>query len=87
MLDYNIGHTDKPLMPYIILKTTKNNSESTDNRLPYSKDNGAQKGTMEFVNVPLDTAYAKGELDKIVEKEGWKPVVDSKTNEVIYTAV
>ena len=87
MLDYNIEHTDKPLMPYIILKTTKNNSESTDNRLPYSKDNGAQKGTMEFVNVPLDIAYAKGELDKIVEKEGWKPVIDDKTNEIKYTAV
>jgi len=87
MLDYNTEHADKPLMPYIILKTTKNNSESTDNRLPYSKDNGAQKGTMEFVNVPLDTAYAKGELDKIVEKEGWKPVIDDETNEVKYTAV
>ena len=41
----------------------------------------------EFVNVPLDIAYAKGELDKIVEKEGWKPVIDDKTNEIKYTAV
>ena len=87
MLDYNIDHNDKPLMPYIILKTTQNNSENTNNRLPYSKSVEPQKGTMEFVNVPLDTAYAKGELDKIVEKEGWKPVIDSDTNEIKYTAV
>jgi hypothetical protein len=29
MLDYNSEHSDKPLMPYIILKTTQNNNQST----------------------------------------------------------
>lgn len=90
MLDYNSEHSDKPLMPYIILKTTQNNNQSTQNRLPYSKDADPQKGTLEFVNVPLDNAYARGELDEVAEKEGWSPIMEKDSDgkeKVKYTAV
>lgn len=90
MKTYNEEHQSEPLMPYIILRTTKNNSESTQNRLPYSKDKGTQKGTMEFVNVPLDMAYATGELENIVNqeknKEKW-PEIKNSAGEVVYTSV
>lgn len=89
MKTYNNTHQNEPLMPYIILRTTANNNENTQNRLPYSKDKGAQAGTLEFVNVPLDTAYTRGELDNIVNLDPtkWPPILDSKTKEVIYTPV
>ena len=89
MKAYNSAHQDEPLMPYIILRTTANNNENTQNRLPYSKDKGAQAGTLEFINVPLDAAYARGELDNIVNSDPvkWPPILDSETKEVIYTPV
>ena len=41
MKKYNDNHPTDPLMPYIILRTTKNNKNNTDNRLPYSKAKGS----------------------------------------------
>lgn len=89
MKTYNSTHQNEPLMPYIILRTTANNNENTQNRLPYSKDKGAQAGTLEFINVPLDAAYTRGELDNIVNLDPakWPPILDSVTKEVIYTPV
>lgn len=91
MKKYNDNHPTDPLMPYIILRTTKTNKNNTDNRLPYSKAKSAQEGTLEFVNTALDAAYDSGELEKIVVKEGWKPVIEKneETQEEIvkYTAV
>ena len=91
MKKYNDNHPTDPLMPYIILRTTKNNKDNTDNRLPYSKGKESQKGTMEFVNTALDAAYNSGELEKIAIKEGWKPVIEKNEEtgqEVVkYTAV
>lgn len=91
MKKYNDNHPTDPLMPYIILRTTKNNKDNTDNRLPYSKGKESQKGTMEFVNTALDAAYDSGELEKIAIKEGWKPVVEKNKETgletIKYTAV
>lgn len=91
MKKYNDNHPTEPLMPYIILRTTKNNKNNTDNRLPYSKAKGSQEGTLEFVNTALDAAYNSGELEKVVIKEGWKPVIEKneETQEEVvkYTAV
>ena len=91
MKKYNDNHPTDPLMPYIILRTTKNNKNNTDNRLPYSKAKGSQEGTLEFVNTALDAAYNSGELEKIAIKEGWKPVIEKneETQEEVvkYTAV
>lgn len=70
MKRYNENHPTEPLMPYIVLRTTYNNSDNTQNRLPYSKDKDAQAGTMEFVNAPLEAAYNSGELAKVAEKAG-----------------
>lgn len=64
---YNRNHTDAPLMPYIIIRTL-----AGDNRLPYSKEAKATAGTLEFVNVPLDMAYASGELQKVVDQANKK---------------
>ena len=41
MKKYNDNHPTEPLMPYIVLRTTKNNKNNTDNRLPYSKAKGS----------------------------------------------
>ena len=91
MKKYNDNHPTEPLMPYIILRTTKNNKNNTDNRLPYSKAKGSQEGTLEFVNTALDAAYNSGELEKVAIKEGWKPVIEKneETQEEVvkYTAV
>ena len=58
ILDYNKEHPEEPLMPYIVFDTTT----TSDDKLPYAKANGTTKIRVEFVNVPLDTAYARGEL-------------------------
>lgn len=91
MKKYNDNHPTEPLMPYIVLRTTKTNKDNTDNRLPYSKTKGSQEGTLEFVNTALDAAYDSGELEKIAIKEGWKPVVEKNKETQIetikYTAV
>lgn len=84
MKTYNNNHQDEPLMPYIILRTSS--QKPIENRLPYSKDKDAQPGTFEFVNVPLDAAYARGELDNIVDPKVWPPITNKK-GEVIYTSV
>ena len=77
-------------MPYIILRTTESGKNATGNRLPYSKDKEAQVGTLEFVNVPLDAAYTRGELDNIVDPKKWPPIIE-KNNEgqekIKYTSV
>lgn len=91
MKKYNDNHPTDPLMPYIILRTTKNNKNNTDNRLPYSKAKGSQEGTLEFVNTALDAAYNSGELEKVAIKEGWKPVIEKNKETgletIKYTAV
>lgn len=90
MKAYNNNHQDEPLMPYIILRTTESGKNATGNRLPYSKDKEAQVGTLEFVNVPLDAAYARGELDSIVDPKKWPPIMekDSEGHEKVkYTSV
>lgn len=91
MKKYNDNHPTDPLMPYIILRTTKNNKNNTDNRLPYSKAKGSQEGTLEFVNTALDAAYSSGELEKVAIKEGWKPVIEKNketgAETIKYTAV
>lgn len=56
---YNEEHPDKPLMPYIIFDTTYSNS---GDKLVWMKGKDIQIG-VEFVNAPLDAAYARGELD------------------------
>ena len=59
ILDWNKEHPELPLMPYIIYDTS---ATTTDDKLPYAKANGATDIRVEFVNTPLDTAYARGEL-------------------------
>lgn len=58
VLDYNKEHPEAPLMPYIVFDTTT----TSDDKLPYAKSNGTTDIRVEFVNVPLDAAYARGEL-------------------------
>ena len=58
ILDYNKEHPEEPLMPYIIFDTTT----TTDDKLPYAKINDTTDIRVEFVNTPLDVAYARGEL-------------------------
>jgi hypothetical protein len=53
-------------MPYIIYDT----SATTDNdKLPHSKAQD-KKIRVEFVNVPLDAAYARGELVRKAIEDG-----------------
>ena len=58
-------HPNKPMMPYIIYDTT----DFTDNRLPWSKQI-TRNIKVEFVNTPLDRAYASGELEELARKDG-----------------
>ena len=67
ILDWNKEHPDLPLMPYIVYDTS---ATTTDDKLPYAKANGATKIRVEFVNTPLDTAYARGELVKKAVEDG-----------------
>ena len=67
ILDWNKEHPDLPLMPYIIYDTS---ATTTDDKLPYAKANGATRIKVEFVNTPLDTAYARGELVKKAVEDG-----------------
>ena len=66
ILDYNKAHPEAPLMPYIVFDTTT----TEDDKLPYAKANGTTNIRVEFVNVPLDTAYARGELVKKAVNDG-----------------
>lgn len=60
VLDYNKEHPEEPLMPYIIFDTTADSK--LEDKLPYAKANGTSNIRVEFVNAPLDAAYARGEL-------------------------
>lgn len=62
---YIQDHPNKPMMPYIIYDTT----DFTDNRLPWSKQI-TRNIKVEFVNTPLDRAYASGELEELARKDG-----------------
>ena len=82
ILDYNKEHPEAPLMPYIIFDTTT----TSDDKLPYAKANGTTDIRVEFVNVPLDTAYARGELVQKCVDDGL--LSDSEVNQdVINEAV
>jgi hypothetical protein len=52
-------------MPYIIFDTTA----YRDNKLPWSKKI-TRNIPIEFVNVPLDCAYANGELEELARADG-----------------
>ena len=67
ILDWNKEHPELPLMPYIIYDTS---STTSDDKLPYAKANGATKIKVDFVNTPLDTAYARGELVRKAVEDG-----------------
>lgn len=60
-------HPEIPLMPYIIYDTSMT---TEDDKLPYAKANGATDIRVEFVNVPLDQAYARGELVRKAVEDG-----------------
>jgi hypothetical protein len=62
---YNKAHPNDPLMPYIIYDTT----DFEDNRLPWSKDI-TRNIKVEFINTPLDRAYANGELETLAKEDG-----------------
>ena len=82
MLNYNSKHPDAPLMPYIIYDT----SATTDNdKLPHSKAQD-KKIRVEFVNVPLDAAYARGELVRKAIEDGLLDADENK-QDVIDEAV
>ena len=62
---YNKNNPKKPLMPYIIYDTT----DYTDNCLPWSKQI-TRDIKVEFVNTPLERAYANGELVQLATDDG-----------------
>lgn len=64
--EYNEEHIDKPLMPYIIFDTTN----KADNKLPYSKKIEDMAIRVDFVNTPLDNAYAQGQLVELAVQDG-----------------
>lgn len=66
MISYNEQHEDEPLMPYIIFSPIESNGEY---RLPWRKDTPVS-ASMEFVNVPLDHAYASGKLEQYARDDG-----------------
>ena len=70
---YNEAHPNDPLMPYIIYDTT----DFEDNRLPWSKAI-TRNIKVEFVNTPLERAYANGELETLAKKDGL--VAESETD-------
>ena len=80
---WNKEHPELPLMPYIIYDTS---TTTSDDKLPYAKANGATKIKVEFVNTPLDTAYARGELVKKAVEDGLLDELETN-QEVIDEAV
>ena len=66
VLEYNIKHNKKPLMPYVIFDTSKSNN---NDRLSFSKKFNVTAG-MEFHNTPLELAYASGELEELAIADG-----------------
>ena len=72
MLAFNEEHPDDYLMPYLIIETA-----GTD-KLPYAKAD-KKVVSMEFVNVPLDRAYARGELEDLARQEGYTTTEDGRS--------
>jgi hypothetical protein len=70
---YNGQNPNNPTMPYVIFDTTA----FADNKLPWSKKT-PRNIPIEFVNVPLDMAYASGELEEYARKDGL--IADGETN-------
>lgn len=66
MLKYNDAHEDAPLMPYIVFSPLEKDGQY---RLPWRKDTPIDTA-MEFVNVPLDKAYATGKLEEYARADG-----------------
>lgn len=66
MISYNDSHEDAPLMPYIVFSPIENGGQY---RLPWRKDTPVS-AAMEFVNVPLDCAYASGKLEEYARADG-----------------
>lgn len=66
MLTYNEQHEDEPLMPYIVFSPIESGGQY---RLPWRKDTPVS-AAMEFVNVPLDHAYASGKLEQYARDDG-----------------
>jgi hypothetical protein len=60
-------------MPYIIFDTTA----YADNKLPWSKKT-PRNIPIEFINEPLDKAYAAGELEEYARKDGL--IAEGETN-------
>ena len=59
LVDYNRNNPTAPTMPYMTWQIT----DGTDEVLPYVKG-GARVCAVEFVNAPLDAAFAAGEIDE-----------------------
>ncbi len=70
--NYNLQNPNNPTMPYIIYHTGGPNS-----KLSYSKED-VQQIQVEFVNVPLEQAYANGELKRLAIKDGL--LAENETN-------
>ena len=75
--EYNKQHPEQPLMPYIIFDTT----ETANDKLPYAKINKEMPIKIEFVNAPLDAAYARGELIQKAIDDGL--LRETETNQTV----
>ena len=77
MRDYNLEHPNEPLMPYIVFDTTQSYADEMDKqKLSYSKAVKLNIG-VEFVNTPLEVAYANGELEGLAIKDGLCKATDN----------
>ena len=65
IVEYNSLNRQNPTMPYIIFDTGADS-------LPYSKDD-KKKIKVEFINAPLEAAYASGELEELAREDGLIP--------------
>ena len=65
IVEYNSLNPANPTMPYIIF-------DIGTGSLPYSKDD-KKKIKVEFINAPLEAAYASGELETLARADGLIP--------------
>lgn len=77
IVEYNIANPNNPTMPYIIFDTGVDS-------LPYSKDD-KKKIKVEFINAPLEAAYASGELETLAREDGL--ILEGATTEQIQEGI